>query len=118
MISVVVIGARGYTGAELLPLLYRHPEFEIVAVGSSSAAGQSVNEHVAVFGNALENRTDQPVTGRPAGYRLGFYHIGGKPVTGAVYTPRCRHIDSQGRVNHRAPRPAPCASGVTANLSR
>ena len=29
MISVVVIGARGYTGAELLPLLYRHPEFEI-----------------------------------------------------------------------------------------
>ena len=47
MISVVVIGARGYTGAELLPLLYRHPEFEIVAVGSASAAGQSVNEHVA-----------------------------------------------------------------------
>ncbi len=37
MISVVVIGARGYTGAELLPLLHRHPEFEIVAVGSASA---------------------------------------------------------------------------------
>ncbi len=47
MISVVVIGARGYTGVELLPLLYRHPEFEIVAVGSASAAGQPVNEHVA-----------------------------------------------------------------------
>ena len=27
MNSVVVIGARGYTGAELLPLLYKHPEF-------------------------------------------------------------------------------------------
>ncbi len=46
MISVVVIGARGYTGAELLPLLHQHPEFEIVAVGSASTAGQSVNEHV------------------------------------------------------------------------
>ena len=46
MFSVVVIGARGYAGAELLPLLYRHPEFEIVAVGSATAAGQSVNEHV------------------------------------------------------------------------
>lgn len=46
MISVVVIGARGYTGAELLPLLYRHPQFEIAAVGSSSVAGQPVAAHV------------------------------------------------------------------------
>lgn len=46
MRSVIVIGARGYTGAELLPLLYRHPEFELVAVGSGSAAGQPVSAHV------------------------------------------------------------------------
>ena len=46
MIRVVVIGARGYTGAELLPLLYRHPEFEVVAVGSGRAAGQPVSAHV------------------------------------------------------------------------
>ena len=46
MNSVVVIGARGYTGAELLPLLYKHPEFEIIAVSSSSAAGQPVSAHV------------------------------------------------------------------------
>jgi N-acetyl-gamma-glutamyl-phosphate reductase len=45
--SIVVIGARGYTGAELLPLLYKHPEFEIIAVGSGSAAGQPVNAHVS-----------------------------------------------------------------------
>jgi N-acetyl-gamma-glutamyl-phosphate reductase len=45
--SVVVIGARGYTGAELLPLLQRHPAFELVAVGSGSAAGQPVHAHVA-----------------------------------------------------------------------
>jgi len=50
MISVVVIGARGYTGSELLPLLHRHPEFEIVAVGSASAAGQHVHEHVDGMG--------------------------------------------------------------------
>jgi N-acetyl-gamma-glutamyl-phosphate reductase len=47
MPSVAVIGARGYTGAELLPLLQRHPEFELVAVGSGSAAGESVRDHVA-----------------------------------------------------------------------
>ena len=46
MYRVVVIGARGYTGAELLPLLYRHPDFEIIAVSSGSAAGQLVSAHV------------------------------------------------------------------------
>lgn len=46
MTKIVVIGARGYTGAELLPLLYRHPEFEVVAVGSGSAAGDPVSAHV------------------------------------------------------------------------
>ena len=47
MNRVVVIGARGYTGAELLPLLYRHPDFEIIAVSSGSASGQLVSTHVA-----------------------------------------------------------------------
>ena len=46
MPSVVVIGARGYTGAELLPLLHRHPRFDLVAVGSGSAAGDAVRDHV------------------------------------------------------------------------
>ncbi len=45
-IKVAVIGARGYTGSELLPILYRHPECEIVAVGSGSAAGQALVDHV------------------------------------------------------------------------
>ena len=37
MPRVAVIGARGYTGAELLPLLQHHPDFELVAVASASA---------------------------------------------------------------------------------
>lgn len=39
---ITVIGARGYTGSELLPLLWRHPGFELAAVGSRSAAGERV----------------------------------------------------------------------------
>ena len=46
MRRVVVVGARGHTGAELLPLLQGHPSFELVAVGSSSAAGEPVSAHV------------------------------------------------------------------------
>ena len=46
MFEIVVVGARGYTGAELLPLLHRHPRFELTAVGSASAAGEPVSAHV------------------------------------------------------------------------
>ncbi|MDX1381350.1 MAG: N-acetyl-gamma-glutamyl-phosphate reductase, partial [Xanthomonadales bacterium] len=46
MPEVVVIGARGYTGSELLPLLWRHPDLELQAVASRSAAGQAVADSV------------------------------------------------------------------------
>jgi len=46
MNRVVVIGARGYTGAELLPILHKHPDFEVIAVSSGSVAGESVSAHV------------------------------------------------------------------------
>ena len=81
---VVVIGARGYTGSELLPLLYRHPEFQITAVGSSSAAGQPVSAHVSglegsnlVFTDirpvSLENiEADACVLALPNGYAAGY----------------------------------------------
>ena len=45
-IHTVVIGARGYTGSELLPLLLAHPHCEIDAVGSVGGAGQAVGNHI------------------------------------------------------------------------
>lgn len=41
-IKTAIIGASGYTGAELLRLLVMHPEFEPVVVTGDSQAGQSV----------------------------------------------------------------------------
>ena len=41
-IRTVVIGARGYVGSELLPLLHRHPACRLVGVGSRSNAGKMV----------------------------------------------------------------------------
>lgn len=49
MIKVGIIGASGYTGAELLRLLSAHPQAEIVGVTSRQYAGQpvaSVFEHL------------------------------------------------------------------------
>ena len=87
MPSVVVIGARGYTGGELLPLLHKHPAFEIVAVGSNSAAGQPVSAHVAgmegsglVFSDIRPNSmarlsADACVLALPNGHAAGFVNV-------------------------------------------
>ncbi|HEY6429309.1 MAG TPA: N-acetyl-gamma-glutamyl-phosphate reductase [Acidimicrobiales bacterium] len=40
-----IVGASGYTGAELLRLLTAHPEFEVAVVTAHSHAGQAVGEH-------------------------------------------------------------------------
>ncbi len=40
----VVIGASGYTGAELLRILAFHPDIEVMSAGASSHAGQPMSE--------------------------------------------------------------------------
>lgn len=39
---VAIVGARGHTGAELMPLIEAHPDLEIAWVGSRKHAGQPV----------------------------------------------------------------------------
>ena len=41
---VAVIGASGYTGLELLRILFRHPEFEIAVATSERRAGTRVGD--------------------------------------------------------------------------
>ncbi|MCC1493365.1 N-acetyl-gamma-glutamyl-phosphate reductase [Cognatishimia sp. F0-27] len=40
--SIAIIGASGYTGAELIRLIATHPSFEIKALAANSKAGQSI----------------------------------------------------------------------------
>lgn len=42
MIKASVIGGTGYAGQELLRILFRHPEVEVISVGSRSFAGQAL----------------------------------------------------------------------------
>jgi len=42
MIHTVILGASGYTGAELLRLLHTHPAFRIVALTGDSQAGKPI----------------------------------------------------------------------------
>ncbi|MBC3889097.1 N-acetyl-gamma-glutamyl-phosphate reductase [Acetobacterium paludosum] len=48
MIKASVIGGTGYAGQELIRILMRHPEVEIVTVGSRSYAGQKFSD---IYGN-------------------------------------------------------------------
>jgi len=43
--SLGIIGARGYTGAELITLIARHPHIELAFVSSRELAGQRVSDH-------------------------------------------------------------------------
>ncbi|MEO1139543.1 MAG: N-acetyl-gamma-glutamyl-phosphate reductase [Pseudomonadota bacterium] len=40
--KIAILGASGYTGAELVRLIATHPEFEIAALSGNSKAGQSM----------------------------------------------------------------------------
>lgn len=44
MISVCIVGATGYTGAELMRLLCGHPEFEVTGACSRSDVGTAVSD--------------------------------------------------------------------------
>ena len=52
MKRVGVVGARGYVGGELLPILFRHGGVEVAWVTSSTAAGQPVQGSSLVFQKA------------------------------------------------------------------
>lgn len=44
MLNVAVVGASGYTGAELMRILYAHPEAAVTCVTSEQSAGKPVGE--------------------------------------------------------------------------
>ena len=46
MLSVGVLGARGHVGAELLPLLARHPGVRVAGLGSRALAGRRVADEL------------------------------------------------------------------------
>src|SRR3954470_15892746 len=62
-VKAAVIGASGYSGEELVPLLLRHPQVELTAVTSRQSAGQSVAQvfpKFAQYRRARELRFSEP----------------------------------------------------------
>jgi len=60
VLSVAIIGASGYTGAELLRLLAAHPDFEVsVATGDSQAGTQIAGLYPSLAGAYGDRRFDE-----------------------------------------------------------
>jgi N-acetyl-gamma-glutamyl-phosphate reductase len=51
--TVGIVGARGYTGAELIRLIARHPALELAYVSSRELNGQRVDAHVPEYTGEL-----------------------------------------------------------------
>ena len=51
--AIGIVGARGYTGAELIRLIARHSALELAFVSSRELDGQRVRDHVAEFPGEL-----------------------------------------------------------------
>jgi N-acetyl-gamma-glutamyl-phosphate reductase len=49
MVKIGIVGATGYGGRELLRLLLAHPEAEVVALASTSAAGERLDDVLPAF---------------------------------------------------------------------
>jgi len=58
-ISVAILGATGYTGAELIRLIQAHPNFEVTHLGAHSQAGKLAGQVLPGVGNPIAAMTLQ-----------------------------------------------------------
>ncbi|MDQ6981755.1 MAG: N-acetyl-gamma-glutamyl-phosphate reductase [Mariprofundus sp.] len=56
-IPVAILGATGYTGAELIRLIETHPEFEVAHLGAHSQAGKLAGEVLPGCAGSVANMT-------------------------------------------------------------
>ena len=64
MLNVAIVGASGYTGLELVRILYAHPQVEVTCVTSERSAGKRIAEIFPTLRNRCELELEKldPVT--------------------------------------------------------
>lgn len=76
MVKVGIIGASGYTGAELLRLCAQHPDIEVVAATGDSQAGTLASHLYPSLAAAYPNLVFEEFTvDRFTGLDLSLIHI-------------------------------------------
>lgn len=97
---MAVLGASGYTGAELLRLLAGHPAAEVTAVGAGRAAGRPVGAlypHLTRFAEIpVEELAPEAVAGRAEAALLALPHEESARVAPALLEAGVRVVDLSG----------------------
>ena len=97
---VAVLGASGYSGADLLRLLAAHPELEVAAIGASSAAGEPVTSRYphldAYAGRSFEDLQPEDLTGRAELAFLALPHSESAATAPALLDAGLRVVDLSG----------------------
>ncbi|MEI7554796.1 N-acetyl-gamma-glutamyl-phosphate reductase [Candidatus Chlorohelix sp.] len=95
-IKVSIVGVTGYTGSELVRLLVRHPQVELLELEGRSAAGQplgSVFPHLAPLGLNVKEKLERPA--EAAFIFLGLPHHASAERAAEIFeqAPNTRIID-------------------------
>ena len=98
--SVAVLGASGYSGADLLRLLAAHREFEVAAIGAASAAGELVTArypHLDAYADRFfEDLQPEDVAGRAEAALLALPHGEAANVAPPLLEAGLRVVDLSG----------------------
>ena len=93
MLRVAVVGASGYTGAELVRLLQFHPKVDLTGVFGFRTAGKSISDVFPQFKGAIPLTLEAFSAAKiQACYRSRFYRV----------TPRSQRVESGRACRSRA----------------
>ena len=96
-LRVAVVGASGYTGLELLRILWRHPDVEITAITSRQHAGRPLSQLYPAFRGLLDpcfEALDPPALALRADFALvALPHGAAAPVVRELLAHGLRVID-------------------------
>lgn len=98
MVNVSIIGATGYAGAELLRLLYNHPQAKVVHITSESHTGKAISEvypHLrGLYDQKLESMKDLDAIAKDSDFVfIGLPHGHAMEVGRALENTPVRIID-------------------------
>jgi len=94
-LKVSIIGATGYTGAELVKILLRHPKVEIEAITSQSFAGKKISEVYPWLSTDLvcQSLDVERIASFSSFIFLALPHAASMEVVGKLYLKRKRIVD-------------------------
>jgi N-acetyl-gamma-glutamyl-phosphate reductase len=107
-LKVAIIGASGYTGLELLRVVLRHPQLELVAATSEQRAGKPVGEAIPALRGLLdlvfETANPEAIAQRAELVFTALPHAASAPTVAALRKAGVRVIDLSADFRLRDPR--------------